>query len=246
MSQLTQAMAASHSRATHPTPQFPGRAVAHIQYPRFLLLLFLLTLPLVNPWVRGDGVGYYAYVRSLLIEHKLDFTNDWRAANESFTMGRVRPDGTLDPRLYTRTGHLDNHFAVGPSMLWTPFLLPVHYAMLTLQRLGVHVRANGYSRPYLITMALATALYGFLGLLISFRLACIYAEERWALLASVGPTHQKELRKGRFSSHALAPQVPKRPMQCSPATILFVLMEYGCISCLCYIIRNQGTLPKSP
>jgi len=26
-----------------------------------LALLFLLSLPLVNPWVRGDGVGYYAY-----------------------------------------------------------------------------------------------------------------------------------------------------------------------------------------
>jgi hypothetical protein len=35
-------------------------------------------------------------------------------------------------------------------------------------------------------MALATALYGFLGLLISFRLACLYAEERWAFLATLG------------------------------------------------------------
>ncbi len=94
MSQLTQATGGTHSRATHPTPQFPGRASPASIYPRFLLLLFFLTLPLVNPWVRGDGVGYYAYVRSLLVEHKLDFANDWRAANESFTMGRVRPDGT--------------------------------------------------------------------------------------------------------------------------------------------------------
>jgi hypothetical protein len=35
-------------------------------------------------------------------------------------------------------------------------------------------------------MALATALYGFLGLLISFRLACRYIDERWALLATLG------------------------------------------------------------
>ena len=33
-------------------------------------------------------------------------------------------------------------------------------------------------------MALATAFYGFLGLLMSFRLACDYVEERWALLAT--------------------------------------------------------------
>ena len=56
-----------------------------------LLGLLAVSLPLVNPWVRGDGVGYYAYVRALLVEHKLDFQNDWRAGNTSFTMGlRVR------------------------------------------------------------------------------------------------------------------------------------------------------------
>jgi len=49
-----------------------------------LLILFLLTLPLLNPWVRGDGVGYYAYARAPLIEHNFDFTHDYQSANESF------------------------------------------------------------------------------------------------------------------------------------------------------------------
>ena len=31
------------------------------RYPRILLILFLCTLPLVNPIVHGNGVGYYAY-----------------------------------------------------------------------------------------------------------------------------------------------------------------------------------------
>jgi len=156
------------------------------QSTKTLLLLFLLTLPLVNPWVRGDGVGYYAYIRSLLVEHKLDFANDWRAGNLSFTMGRVYADGTIDPLQYTRTGRLDNHFAVGASMLWAPFLAPVHVAMVTLERFGAHVKPDGFSRPYIIAMALATALYGFLGLYLSFRFACHYTEERWALLATLG------------------------------------------------------------
>ena len=43
------------------------------RYPRILLLLFLCTLPLVNPIVHGDGVGYYAYVRAPLIQHNLRF-----------------------------------------------------------------------------------------------------------------------------------------------------------------------------
>ena len=186
MSQSIQATLASDCRPVDPASQCLGLAHLRDRYSKILLLLFFVTLPLVNPWVRGDGVGYYAYIRSLLIEHKLDFANDWRAANESFSMGRVRPDGSINPLDYTRTGHLDNHFAVGPSILWAPFIVPVHYALLTVQRFGINVQANGYSRPYVVTMALATALYGFLGLLISFRLARLYTDAHWAFLATLG------------------------------------------------------------
>ena len=175
------------SRPAFGNPSADGQSkIGNSRSAQTLLLLFLLSLPLFNPWVRGDGVGYYAYLRSLLVEHKLDFQNDWRAGNESFTMGRVHADGTIDPRQYTHTGHLDNHFAVGPSILWAPFVVPVHVAMLTLERLGAHVKPNGFSRPYVIVMALATALYGFLGLYFSFRLACHYTEQRWAMLATLG------------------------------------------------------------
>jgi len=54
------------------------------KYERFLFLLFLLTLPLMNPWVRGDGVGYYAYARAPLIEHSLDFTHDYSLPIRAF------------------------------------------------------------------------------------------------------------------------------------------------------------------
>ena len=46
------------------------------RYTQILLIVFLCTLPLVNPIVHGDGVGYYAYVRAPLIEQRLDFTED--------------------------------------------------------------------------------------------------------------------------------------------------------------------------
>jgi hypothetical protein len=155
-------------------------------YGKALLLVFILTLPLVNPWVHGDGVGYYAYIHSLLIDHNLDFRNEWKAANPGFITFRLDQNGEINPAFYTPTGHLENHFSVGPSMLWAPFLAPVHLTMLTLQRLGVDVKPDGLSRPYIATMALATALYGFLGLCFSYRLARAYTEERWAFLATLG------------------------------------------------------------
>ena len=169
----------SVNRPARPRPWF-------LKSETILALLFLLTLPLINPWVRGDGVGYYAYARALLIEHSLDFTKDWLEANPTFRMGRVDEAQHIRLEQYTRTGHLDNHFTVGPAMLWAPFLVATHLAVLGFDHLGGHVRADGFSMPYIVVMAGATALYGFLGLLLSFRLARKYVEERWAFLATLG------------------------------------------------------------
>ncbi|MGA8221483.1 MAG: hypothetical protein WB780_07485 [Candidatus Acidiferrales bacterium] len=86
---------------------------------------------------------------------------------------------------YTKTGHVENYFPVGPALLWAPFLMVTHLAVLAVHHIDSSVVVDGYSRPYLMTMALATALYGFLGLWISFRLARSYFEERWALWATI-------------------------------------------------------------
>jgi len=140
---------------------------------------------MLNPWVRGDGVGYYAYARAPLIEHSLDFTHDYQQANTSFRENRLDENGQPRAEFRTRTGHIENHFTVGPAMLWAPFLLIAHAGVLFARALGSTVAADGFSTPYRIAMALATAIYGFLGLLISFRLARKYVDETWALLATL-------------------------------------------------------------
>ena len=157
-----------------------------LHYGYLLLALFLLTLPLCNPWVRGDGVGYYAYARSMLIEKRLDFESDWEHANESFQMGRLDANGRPLPKEYTSTGHIRNISSVGPSILWFPFLLISHSIVLVADHFGAHIPADGFSAPYRTAMALATAMYGFLSLWISFLLARKYFDERWAFLACVG------------------------------------------------------------
>ncbi len=153
---------------------------------KWLLFLFLLSLPLVNPWVRGDGVGYYAYIRSALIDHDIQFENDWLAGNPSFLASRVDASGHLLPNQYTPTGHVGNHFAVGPSMLWAPVMVAVHVAVLGLDHLGAHIAADGHSRPYLIAMGITTAVYGFLGLWLSYLMARKYLGGPWALTATFG------------------------------------------------------------
>jgi hypothetical protein len=153
---------------------------------KYLLALFLLTLPLVNPWVHGDGVGYYALARSLLIEHRLDFQQDWLHANPEFRLSHTDENGVITPSNYTPTGHLSNHFAIGPAILWSPVLVLTHAGVLLCDAMGAHIPANGFSKPYIVSMAVATALYGFLALWISFQIARRYFAERWAFLGTVG------------------------------------------------------------
>jgi len=141
---------------------------------------------MANPWVRGDGVGYYAFGRAILIGDNLDFTRDWLAANSSFRMGRVDSDGNINQNQFTVTGHLDNHFTIGPAILWAPFLVTAHLVVEASHIFGSQVSADGFSSPYRIAMALGTALYGFLGIWLSFLLAKKYCGEKWAFLGALG------------------------------------------------------------
>jgi hypothetical protein len=155
-------------------------------YGRALTLCFVLSLPLVNPIVHGDGVGYYAYARAPLIRHSFHFEEDWRHANLNFAQLRTGPGGEILPQEYTETGYVSNLFTIGPAILWFPFLFTAHVLVLIADVLGGHIRADGFSLPYLLAMALGTAFYGFLGLFLSFSLARRYVAERWAFLATMG------------------------------------------------------------
>jgi len=155
-------------------------------FKRLLLFVFLGSLVLVNPIVHGDGVGYYAYARAPLIQHNLRFEEDWRHANLYFSQSRTLSNGQLRPEQYAETGYVGNLFSIGPALLWAPFLLAAHATVLLADTFGAHIAADGFSSPYLVAMALGTAFYGFLGMLLSYSLAKKYVEKRWAFLATLG------------------------------------------------------------
>ncbi len=163
-----------------------SRVTSSPGYGKFLFLFFIFTLPLVNPWVRGDGVGYYAYLRAPLIEHNLRFEKDWLVANQTFVASKVDAQGHLLPEDYTVTGHLGNHFTVGPAILWAPVLVTVHLGVLALDHLGAQIPADGYSIPYRVSMGLTTACYGFLSLTLSFCIARKYFKSQQAFLGTIG------------------------------------------------------------
>jgi hypothetical protein len=151
-----------------------------------LAALFVVSLPLVNPYVRGDGNGYYAYVRSIVIDGDLDFENEFRRADAPFREVYFDEQGRVRPSMRAPTGTLINQWAVGPSMLWLPFFLAAHGAVAVLNLLSADIPADGFSAPYRWFCAVGTAVYGWLALVLLRGPASRLASERGALLAVVG------------------------------------------------------------
>ena len=152
----------------------------------FLATAFLTTLPLVNPYLRGEGNGYYAYVRSLVLDHDLRFDDEYRRGDAAFVAQSFRKaDGQPWPPMVLPGGYLRNQWSVGPSLLWIPSFVQAHLAVRLLRELGGEVAADGYSLPYRVSCALATAGYAFLGLFLAYRAAARITGPAPALLATV-------------------------------------------------------------
>lgn len=83
-----------------------------------IVAFWVLGLPLwhqLGARVTGEGIAYYVYLRSAVFDGDLDFSNEYEAFNLD------DDDPTL---LYpTRTGLPRNAHAVGPAVVWSPFLL---------------------------------------------------------------------------------------------------------------------------
>ncbi len=123
--------------------------------PALLLTGFLVNTFYNFPgFIGGDGLCYYAYLRSAALQGDLDFTDEFG----DYSFGTP---GLPDPRLKTATGLVGNPFSIGPAILWTPFFALGHGIAL-LRGLAV----DGYSQPYVDSVVLGTQLYALLGLIL--------------------------------------------------------------------------------
>lgn len=125
------------------------------------LVAFVLLLARTVP-VSGDGIYYYAWLRSVAIDHDVDFANEL----EHF---RANPyvAQQLDSHVATPTGLTPNLYSVGPALLWAPVWLPVHWVAGWLGS-GGSASGDGYSRAELLAPSIATGLYGLAGLLLTY------------------------------------------------------------------------------
>lgn len=132
-----------------------------------LVALFVLTLPLVTPRIRGaDEIECFSYLRSAVFDRDLDFEDEYRWFHARDPDGLRAFKATFLDRREPATGRPINFAPLGAALLWSPFYLLVHAAVLAARALGAGVAADGFSWPYAAAACFASALYGFLGLLL--------------------------------------------------------------------------------
>ncbi|UCE17515.1 MAG: hypothetical protein JSV84_11550 [Gemmatimonadota bacterium] len=129
---------------------------------------FFLKPALFNP----DGIGYYSYLRSLVIDGDFSLFNEFSHYQTSKYFFHL-----------TSEGHVRNVFAFGSALVWAPFFLIAHVLTLGLNLFGFHIPPDGYSFLYIFMTNFGTCFYGFLALILAYEVAKDYVSRRAACVS---------------------------------------------------------------
>lgn len=137
------------------------RAKSFLRERAIFFIIFLLLFPaLFRPRIYGfDPVGYFSWVRSAIIDGNLDTTNEYlHYGNDEVTGATI-------------TGYNHNPYAIGAPFMWSPFYLAAHLIESIRAALTDAPPPDGYGTLYVLAVSFASALYGFLAVLILYQLA---------------------------------------------------------------------------
>jgi hypothetical protein len=125
--------------------------------------------------LQSDGFYYFAYLRSIVFDGDVDFTNDYRL------LGLGDKTHLFEP---TPTGYAQSAWTIGPAMVWSPFFAAGHVVATTLHRTRPDVSTNGVSFPYRQAVAVAGLFYALLGCWFCYLIAARFYPERLAAAAT--------------------------------------------------------------
>ena len=175
--------ASSHRILTNGMPDRPGTENRELFWPRcaawgVIGLGWLIPLLLwISPGVTlPDGVGYFEYLPSAVLDGNLDFFDDWQKA------GLITPDGVILFAQPTRTGLLGTHWPCGSATWWLPAFVLGHVSSLWHGSSDAH----GFDQAHIVPPILASALAGLIVLVLSWTLARRVAGNSAAAAASLG------------------------------------------------------------
>ncbi len=127
------------------------------------VVLYLITIPmprLDGQLLGSDGIYYYSYLPTLLIDHDLQFTNQYASLRRIITDA-----GDQLARPIRNT----NKYAIGSAILWMPFFLIGHLLAILFNAAGYSIALDGIGYIYQAPTMIGSILYGFAGVLLIYR-----------------------------------------------------------------------------
>lgn len=142
------------------------RALTGARSTWLLVLFFVLTLPAVTRRIyASDEVQYFSWLRSIAFDHDANFENEYQYFYDS---GATHTPLFHETFLEKRNDHgLPINFTpIGSALLWSPF-----YAVGHVVAIVTGVPRDGFSQPYISAVAIGSACYGMLAVLLSIAIA---------------------------------------------------------------------------
>lgn len=127
----------------------------------------------------GDGIYYYVYLRSAVLDGDLNFQNDYEIYQSFNTQDLRKKQEMLERK--TPIGMPANLFSVGPAVLWAPLFLLTHFGAALLHQTG-----DGYALWEQAPLMFASIAYGFIGILLMYRMTAGMFSKFAALVSLLG------------------------------------------------------------
>lgn len=130
------------------------------------LTIFLVHYAISGQAVYGDGIGYYAHVRSWVIDGDWDYTNEYQHIYTPLNNNLVEPKLVDKVQIVatTKDGKAENHYSPGVALLLLPFFLVAHGLSVLLSFLVNDVSTSGYADIYQVLTGIGAIGYVIAGL----------------------------------------------------------------------------------
>ena len=123
---------------------------------------FLAHAAILKKTVYGDGIFYYSWMRSVVVDHDVAFSDEYAHFHTGQPTTSLRLPG--------------NKYSIGPALLWSPWFFWTHSV----------VRGSGYELPYQLVTGLTGVFYALIGLLLLFLVLNKYFDNTASLAAIIG------------------------------------------------------------
>lgn len=125
------------------------------------VLFFLLKALYLEKTVYGDGIFYFSWLHSVIVDQDINFHNEYAFFNVQ--------------QLITKNGLLGNQFAIGPALFWSPIYVVVHTIL----------KGDGFSFFYQVSIGLLSVGYAIAGLILLYRALNSLFAAKTVLIATV-------------------------------------------------------------